>query len=1000
MEEMKHGILKDSKGHPFKKANKKIAEEEAYRRWKEAYTEDMIQVFEQRLDKEEQERKKAEKRKAVKMERKRLRHEARQKRLAERLKKKQEVIRREKQKVMAEERKKKYSGSLKILNFERAVVGPPDHFNCEHLKAKAWGTLYGKGLRCVKCGKELSDLFLEENQQKGIGSGEDTKLVDMVVRHRANSPTFHFHSGEELEQVERERRRLEKERREMKEEDTCFYDMEDIKAIYEFDRRHKTFLKEHNIFRQGVQWTMPEVGRWKQDQQDYYNSLTPRTRAKKRLEFEDFMYEREPLPTFRHYDFVRKKAYQEMMFFFARINNCRIRIMELKSLRVALMVKRKEQGSQADYVHSKLVDLEKLLGLYEKAIDHVDRLIQKRERADRDWRSAKELLITADVDKKKAEMDCVGLEDIVKESQRIVKLRTAEVKTVLRQKIIMGREVQRITENIAATTTRAAKLRKDMEDNEVKVEVMQYYKKNASVPTPYGVGKVVVYRDEDNIVVVQVGDRKVYMPPEKFLHLDRAKQQACRVEMAEEERQQRAWYEKERAAREEETALMAEEDRITMEAMTYEREVDGERAYMCEALADEEQEAWKALDTPQMKALLNQKVDHIVERAMQPPEGAQTNNANVKDGKKGKKPPLTKEEEEKKQALKQQTLKKLTEDYISERIMLRRLATRTFLEKKAYLKAEAASLDYIFETMMHDFMYEVADEQLRVGYEAKVRVQVESGIIFMDPPHMQFTVYNTLKKQWVQRRDYLRNNIELMMIKSSKSMEAFAAEEAIFKKLNESLEERERREAEEKRQNDLNSAMRAEEEYSRQFYREELLLTLRERRMMAQEERYMRMYILMLKHIEEMKKKQPPVVKGEKVPEGLTRNELRRLELKKQAVERIKEEKEGEQMVLEDKRSAELRSYYRVLEAKKKLEEEGIFVEGYDGESDGEESVVIDPLEDAEIIPDLPEPIQEMNREEIDSMIQEGGKTASEVQMAVHQRHMQIIKRRRRIRVS
>jgi len=88
MEEMKHGILKDSKGHPFKKANKKIAEEEAYRRWKEAYTEDMIQVFEQRLDKEEQERKKAEKRKAVKMERKRLRHEARQKRLAERLKKK------------------------------------------------------------------------------------------------------------------------------------------------------------------------------------------------------------------------------------------------------------------------------------------------------------------------------------------------------------------------------------------------------------------------------------------------------------------------------------------------------------------------------------------------------------------------------------------------------------------------------------------------------------------------------------------------------------------------------------------------------------------------------------------------------------------------------------------------------------------------------------------------------------------------------------------------
>ena len=32
---------------------------------------------------------------------------------------------------------------------------------CQHTRAKAWGTNYGKGIKCLGCGKELSELHKE-----------------------------------------------------------------------------------------------------------------------------------------------------------------------------------------------------------------------------------------------------------------------------------------------------------------------------------------------------------------------------------------------------------------------------------------------------------------------------------------------------------------------------------------------------------------------------------------------------------------------------------------------------------------------------------------------------------------------------------------------------------------------------------------------------------------------------------------------------------------------
>lgn len=131
--------------------------------------------------------------------------------------------------------------------FKRAVSNAA---NCEHLKTKAWGDKYSKGVKCTICGKELSQLEKEDSQLEGFGSGADPWMVDALKRHRQNEASFRFKKSEEIAAVEAERRRLEKERREMEESEAYFYDFQDLKIIYDFDQRHAKTIKQAGVFRQ------------------------------------------------------------------------------------------------------------------------------------------------------------------------------------------------------------------------------------------------------------------------------------------------------------------------------------------------------------------------------------------------------------------------------------------------------------------------------------------------------------------------------------------------------------------------------------------------------------------------------------------------------------------------------------------------------------------------------------------------------------------------------
>ena len=79
--------------------------------------------------------------------------------------------------------------TMKIPNFHRAVPQAPF---CEHLRTKNWGTSYGKGVRCVDCGTELTTTHEMDSQLKGTGSGGDMALDEAIARHRRNEGGFRF----------------------------------------------------------------------------------------------------------------------------------------------------------------------------------------------------------------------------------------------------------------------------------------------------------------------------------------------------------------------------------------------------------------------------------------------------------------------------------------------------------------------------------------------------------------------------------------------------------------------------------------------------------------------------------------------------------------------------------------------------------------------------------------------------------------------------------------
>lgn len=428
---------------------------------------------------------------------------------------------------------------LRRVKFPKSVFKKvvPQAFFCEHAKTKAWGDNYATGVRCTVCGKELSELHKEESQVLGYGSGADPTLYEAVKRHRENEMTFRFKSSQELEKVEEERIRLEKERREMETTEAYFYDYQDLPVIYDFDRRHAVSIKKAGIFRQGLQW--------KEDELEFFE-LSKINREKERLEkeglpealleqFDPLAEIEEPPPTFRAQDERHRAQYNQLVFSIGRLHNFNKRIHEFKMVRFELLTALDIFAQVLNALHKESYLFESQLTDLEKDLDRTSRLLSTFQSMQLLWQQASLIQSQAQRDKKKAEMNTVGLWADVKECQDRTSILHDETRTLLRFKLITDSKLDYQQKSVKFRTANLADLERKHEAVARKAESLRYCQPGNLVYTRFGQCYITAYRQKDDmlLIVLPFGNppAKAYIYYKQVVDLERSKQHAERLLM-------------------------------------------------------------------------------------------------------------------------------------------------------------------------------------------------------------------------------------------------------------------------------------------------------------------------------------------------------------------------------------------------------------------------------------------------------------------------------------
>jgi hypothetical protein len=457
---------------------------------------------------------------------------------------------------------------LRRVKFPKAVfkLAVPQAYNCEHMKTKAWGNNYGMGVKCLQCGKELSELHKDESQVLGYGSGADASLWEAVKRHRDNEMTFRFKSSEEIAAVEKERLRLEKERREMEMNEAYFYDFQDLSVIYDFDRRHAKTIKAHGIFRQGLQW--------KEDELEMFE-FSKLMREKERLEkeglpesllegFDALAHIEEPPPTFRANDERHKAQYNELLFSIGRLHNFNKRIHGFKMARFDLLTELDVFQRVLESLHRESYTFEAQLSDLERDLDRTSKLLSTFQSMQLLWQQASLIQSQARKDKAKAEMNCVGLWADVKECQDRTTLLHDETRALLRFKLVTDSKLDYQERSVRIRMAHLEDLRRKHQVIVHKAESLRYCQPGNFVYTSFGQCYIVAFRQKDDMLILQLPfgtpRAKAYVHYKQVVDFERAKQHAERLRMGEEDEATADFVSAERARVRKELYLMRREE--------------------------------------------------------------------------------------------------------------------------------------------------------------------------------------------------------------------------------------------------------------------------------------------------------------------------------------------------------------------------------------------------------------------------------------------------------
>lgn len=783
---------------------------------------------------------------------------------------------------------------------------------CEHLRTKAWGSNYSTGIRCQDCGKELTELYKEESQALGYGSGCDVWMYDAVKRHRKDEAAFKFKDPKELEVVAAERLRLEKERREVEMAEEQFYDFQDLKAIYDFDRRHQKELKQCGIFRQGLQWTEEQILYYEQTKQ-----IQEMTRLEKEgifgdsimKDFDALKHINDPPPTFRAAEERHRAQYQEFMYTMGRMHNFNKRIIELKHHRIDLMSDRTLYSAVLASLHRESYLFENTLTRLEEDLERTGLLLETYHKMYVIWSKANSILLEAQREKKRCEMRKCGLWDEIAELKDKWTVLHEETKDLIRIKFLHDMQIEDLDTALKKAREISGYRHVKWVTEELHAREIEYCQPGNVVHTRFGNGKILMYRPVDQMLMIVlpfgVPQARIYMPAWEIINSDRSKQKAEILLMQQEDNFQKRNYAIEKSARLKELYQMRGEELACREAWEVEDLQAQEDAVYAKRLERSLHENYLVTLTDQFNLDMKQRV--IIE--MKERLAVHAKKIKVYKGPKKQRPKAL-------SAYMKWKLKKQVDVELRKKFILKgaakdqRITKGNIRAERTLYLADRCSESLIEKALM-EFCREIATEAFKEGNIAKINAEVVSGIFFPTPLWMQYTTYCLLRDIWKARKQELKSNIQIGL-GTKQNFEQSTQEDESEENLLKIAEAKRIREMEAARQAVLLEEMASEERRSREFYHWEMVQNLRERRQMKEEDIAMQKYIKEQKAIEESLKTKYAGVSEKMAAElerkaQITDKMRRRNDLKDITLERRKIREEQALMKIEDDLSLPLR---------------------------------------------------------------------------------------------
>merc|ERR1712072_902647 len=271
-------------------------------------------------------------------------------------------------------------------------------------------------------------------------------------------------------------------------------------------------------------------------------------------------------------------------------------------------------------------------------------------------------------------------------------------------------------------------------------------------------------------------------------------------------------------------------------------------------------------------------------------------------------------------------MRKLRREFVLEAAGVSEADARSAIDAKNAALTSETALEFLYFEFLREFLADISEDGLKSGLEAKSRTEDETGIVFLQPQHMQHAVYTILSRWWTTKKKELKKQLEMWGATNKQDQVRMEEERRRRLSLVKDEEAKEAHEKEIRRQNRLIAVLEEEEARARAYYEYEFDNNLRERREMKEAEQAMRLFML------------------ESKSQGGSKQE-RRDQLKKEQAQKLVRDRECKEMLAEDDLAMSIRTGEKKAEQLAALKKE---MELYALENEAADSTVIEDLSDDE----------------------------------------------------